>query len=85
MHVVPLPAGYLPTSASQPGSMPPGSGLLHLDVPTSGDARRRGEATDFGLAAVVSHASAKNYSVRGTPFYTAPEQITGRGHPRLSY
>lgn len=32
---------------------------------------------DFGLAAVVSHASAKVSSVRGTPFYMAPEQITG--------
>jgi len=32
---------------------------------------------DFGLAAVVSHASAKVTSVRGTPFYMAPEQITG--------
>jgi tetratricopeptide (TPR) repeat protein len=32
---------------------------------------------DFGLAAVVSHASAKVSTVRGTPFYMAPEQITG--------
>jgi tetratricopeptide (TPR) repeat protein len=32
---------------------------------------------DFGLAAVVSHASAKVSAVRGTPFYMAPEQITG--------
>ncbi len=32
---------------------------------------------DFGLAAVVSSASAKVSTVRGTPFYMAPEQITG--------
>jgi tetratricopeptide (TPR) repeat protein len=32
---------------------------------------------DFGLAAVVSHASAKVSSVRGTPYYMPPEQITG--------
>jgi eukaryotic-like serine/threonine-protein kinase len=32
---------------------------------------------DFGLAAVVSHASDKVSTVRGTPFYMAPEQITG--------
>jgi tetratricopeptide (TPR) repeat protein len=33
--------------------------------------------TDFGLAAVVSGARAKVSSVRGTPFYMAPEQILG--------
>jgi tetratricopeptide (TPR) repeat protein len=32
---------------------------------------------DFGLAAVVSEAMAKVTSVRGTPFYMAPEQILG--------
>ena len=32
---------------------------------------------DFGLAAVVSGAMAKVTSVRGTPFYMAPEQILG--------
>ena len=32
---------------------------------------------DFGLAAVVSSASAKVSTVRGTPFYMAPEQILG--------
>jgi tetratricopeptide (TPR) repeat protein len=32
---------------------------------------------DFGLAAVVSHASAKVSAVRGTPYYMAPEQIAG--------
>ena len=39
---------------------------------------------DFGLAAVVSHASAKVTSVRGTPFYMAPEQITGEAISALS-
>jgi len=33
--------------------------------------------TDFGLAAVVSGAKAKVSSVRGTPYYMAPEQILG--------
>jgi eukaryotic-like serine/threonine-protein kinase len=32
---------------------------------------------DFGLAAVISSASAKVSTVRGTPFYMAPEQILG--------
>jgi eukaryotic-like serine/threonine-protein kinase len=32
---------------------------------------------DFGLAAVVSRAAGKVSSVRGTPFYMAPEQIRG--------
>ena len=32
---------------------------------------------DFGLAAVVSEAMARVTSVRGTPFYMAPEQILG--------
>ena len=32
---------------------------------------------DFGLAAVVSSATDKVTSIRGTPFYMAPEQIMG--------
>ncbi|MBI4536444.1 MAG: protein kinase [candidate division NC10 bacterium] len=33
---------------------------------------------DFGLAAVVTQATSKVTSIRGTPFYMAPEQILGR-------
>jgi tetratricopeptide (TPR) repeat protein len=33
---------------------------------------------DFGLAAVVTQATAKVTSVRGTPYYMAPEQILGQ-------
>jgi tetratricopeptide (TPR) repeat protein len=33
---------------------------------------------DFGLAAVVTEVTAKVTSIRGTPFYMAPEQILGQ-------
>ncbi len=33
---------------------------------------------DFGLAAMVTQATSKVTSIRGTPFYMAPEQILGR-------
>ena len=39
---------------------------------------------DFGLAAVVSEVTAKVTSVRGTPFYMAPEQILGEDISGLS-
>ncbi|HYL81932.1 MAG TPA: serine/threonine-protein kinase, partial [Candidatus Acidoferrum sp.] len=39
---------------------------------------------DFGLAAVVTQATAKVTSVRGTPFYMAPEQILGEDISALS-
>ncbi len=39
---------------------------------------------DFGLAAVVTEAMAKVSSVRGTPFYMAPEQILGEEISALS-
>ncbi len=39
---------------------------------------------DFGLAAVVSRATAKVTSVRGTPFYMAPEQILGQSASTLA-
>jgi tetratricopeptide (TPR) repeat protein len=39
---------------------------------------------DFGLAAVVTEVMAKVTSVRGTPFYMAPEQILGEEISALS-
>ena len=39
---------------------------------------------DFGLAAVITEAMAKVTSVRGTPFYMAPEQILGEEISALS-
>ncbi|HWT83788.1 MAG TPA: serine/threonine-protein kinase, partial [Candidatus Methylomirabilis sp.] len=39
---------------------------------------------DFGLAAVVTEAMAKVTSVRGTPYYMAPEQILGEEISALS-
>ncbi len=39
---------------------------------------------DFGLAAVVTQAAARVTSVRGTPFYMAPEQILGENISALS-
>ncbi len=39
---------------------------------------------DFGLAAVVTEATARVTSVRGTPFYMAPEQILGENISALS-
>ncbi len=39
---------------------------------------------DFGLAAVVTQATARATSVRGTPFYMAPEQILGENISALS-
>jgi tetratricopeptide (TPR) repeat protein len=39
---------------------------------------------DFGLAAVVTEAMSKVTSVRGTPFYMAPEQILGEEISALS-
>ena len=39
---------------------------------------------DFGLAAVVTQATARVTSVRGTPFYMAPEQILGEDISALS-
>ncbi len=40
--------------------------------------------TDFGLAALVNEAIAQVTSVRGTPFYMAPEQILGEEISALS-
>jgi eukaryotic-like serine/threonine-protein kinase len=39
---------------------------------------------DFGLAAVLTQATARVSSVRGTPFYMAPEQIMGEDISALS-
>jgi serine/threonine-protein kinase len=39
---------------------------------------------DFGLAAVLTEAMAKVTTVRGTPFYMAPEQILGEEISALS-
>jgi tetratricopeptide (TPR) repeat protein len=54
--------------------------VVHRDVkPANMMVARSGvvKLTDFGLAAVATQAMSRITSIRGTPFYMAPEQIVG--------
>ncbi len=64
-----------------------GQKIVHRDVkPGNMMITRDGivKLMDFGLAAVVTQATAKVTSVRGTPYYMAPEQIMGEPISALS-
>ncbi len=57
-----------------------GQNVVHRDIKPANMMITPGgvvKLMDFGLAAVVTEAMAKVTSVRGTPFYMAPEQILG--------
>ena len=57
-----------------------GQGIVHRDIkPANMMITPAGvlKLMDFGLAAVITEAMAKITSVRGTPYYMAPEQILG--------
>ena len=64
-----------------------GQNVVHRDIKPANMMITPGgvvKLMDFGLAAVVTEAMAKVTSVRGTPFYMAPEQILGEEISALS-